>query len=251
MKRFLSLLGGILALSGAAAAANPMPLKDGESLTYRVSWAIVPGAGEIQISATSLPEAEMMRVTTTTSTRGLARLLLSFDARADSIFDLRSGQLLSIHEVSDTRGRRSSHSVSFDYLARDMHYTPDEDGKPRVLKLPKGEPLDLIMSLLDTRSWKIKPGEARDVLVVFNDEFYQLTIHAEAYETIETPMGEFQTLRLAPRMEKTPPKGIFRQGNEVRVWIAQDERHLPVRFEVAFKIGTGVATLTDYQPPKK
>jgi hypothetical protein len=51
-------------------------------------------------------------------------------------------------------------------------------------------------------------------------------------------------------MEKTPPKGMFKRGTAVRVWIAHnDPRRLPVRFEVEFKFGSGVATLTSYQPP--
>ena len=63
------------------------------------------------------------------------------------------------------------------------------------------------------------------------------------YEDLETSFGRFHTLVLEPRMDKTPPKGMFKRGSSVRVWISQDERHLPVRFEVEFKMGTGVATL--------
>ena len=60
---------------------------------------------------------------------------------------------------------------------------------------------------------------------------------------------DFITLVLEPRMEKTPPKGMFKNGSTVRVWISQDERRLPVKFEVEFKIGTGVATLARYDAP--
>ena len=77
----------------------------------------------------------------------------------------------------------------------------------------------------------------------------ELTLHAARYEEIRTSFGTFNTLVLEPRMEKTPPKGMFKKGSSVRVWISQDERRLPVRFEVEFKIGTGVATLTRYEAP--
>jgi hypothetical protein len=66
---------------------------------------------------------------------------------------------------------------------------------------------------------------------------------------VKTPLGTFDTLVIVPRMEKTPPKGMFKRGSTVRVWISQDERHLPVKFEVEFKFGSGVATLVNYQPP--
>jgi hypothetical protein len=44
---------------------------------------------------------------------------------------------------------------------------------------------------------------------------------------------------------------MFRRGSTVRVWIeTDDDRRLPVRFEVGFRFGTGTASLIEYQPPK-
>ena len=34
------------------------------------------------------------------------------------------------------------------------------------------------MSLVQTRGWDLKPGEERDALVLFDNEFYELSIHA-------------------------------------------------------------------------
>jgi hypothetical protein len=108
-----------------------------------------------------------------------------------------------------------------------------------------------MMGLLQTRSWNLKPGEKRDVLVLFDDDFYELTIHMARYEDVQTPVGKFRTIVLEPRMDKTPPKGMFRRGSSVRVWIAQDQHRLPVKFEVEFKIGTGTAVLEAYEAPPK
>jgi hypothetical protein len=85
--------------------------------------------------------------------------------------------------------------------------------------------------------------------VLFNDEFYELTIHCTGRETVSTPLGTFRTRVLEPRMERTAPKGMFRRGGTVRVWIAEDRWRLPVRFTVEFKVGRGVATLTGHRPP--
>src|SRR5688500_9612574 len=91
-----------LALVTGVCAAPTLPLQDGERLTYRVSWAIVPGAGEINISAKQ-DGADRLIVTTTTATRRLAKMLLPFEAEAKSIFDLNTGQLLSLRETSVTK----------------------------------------------------------------------------------------------------------------------------------------------------
>jgi len=249
-RRFLFFLAvtGFVAL---AARATPMPLRDGEQLTYRVSWAVVPGAGEIKIEAQESPSAaDRLIVTTSTSTRRLARLLLPFDATSESVFDLGTGKLLALHEISRQREKRAEHRVTFDYDKREAFYmVPGDADASRTMKMPEGNPLDLIMALLGTREWNLKEGEARDAVVLWNDEFYELTIHAARYEQLDTPLGSFRTLVLEPRMEKTAPKGMFKRGSSVRVWITQDQFRLPVKFDVEFKIGTGTAMLEYYQGP--
>lgn len=230
-----------------------LPLRDGEKLTYRVSWAIVPGAGEIKIAAqhdTTVPGAPRLVVTTTTATRRLARMLLPFDAEAKSIFDLQTGRLLSLHESSVQKQKKSAHTVTFDHTGRQATYlAASEPNQPRVLPIPGGDPTDLMMGLLLTRSWDLKPGEKRDALILFDDDFYELTIHMARYEDVHTPLGVFKTIVLEPRMDKTAPKGMFKRGSSVRIWIAQDRHRLPVKFEVEFKIGTGTATLSAYEGP--
>jgi hypothetical protein len=243
----------ILPAAALRSAPAAFPLQDGEHLTYRVSWAVVMGAGEIKIDAhrDAAANDSHLVVTTMTATRGVARWLLPFDATASSVFDLRTGKLVSLHEETTTRGKKAEHNVTFDYAAHRAIYTvPGGVEAPRTLTLPEGDPMDLIIGLLQTRTWDIKEGEARDALVLFDDDFYELTIHGARYEDVKTKLGTFKTLVLEPRMEKTPPKGMFKRGSSVRVWIAQDSRRLPVKFEVEFKIGTGTATLDSYTPPK-
>lgn len=245
----LRALAPLLVMFSCARAAVSLPLQDGERLAYRVSWAIVPGAGEIKIAAQVDPAAkDRLVVTTTTATRRLARVLLPFNAEAKSTFDLTSGRLLSLRETSSTKGKNAEHEVTFNYADRSALYVvPGGVVPPKTLPMPEGSPVDLIMALLQTRSWDLKPGESRDALVLFKDEFYELTIHMARYEKLRTSMGTFDTTVLEPRMDKTPPKGMFKRGSSVRVWIAQDAHRLPVKFEVEFNIGTGTATLESYQ----
>lgn len=245
-------LGLGCAMANAAKPPPPpsLPLQDGERLVYRVSWAVVPGAGEIKISAQKDPKAPDQRliVTSTTATRRLARMLLPFDAESDSVFDLKTGQLLSLREKNNHRGRNNEHLVTFDYATRQATYAAP--GTPsRLLPMPEGDPVDLIMGLLETRGWNLGPGEKREALILFDDDFYELTIHFARYEEVRTPIGTFKTTVLEPRMDRAPPKGMFKRGSKVRVWIAQNDHHLPVKFEVEFKIGTGTATIESYTPP--
>lgn len=236
-------------LSGSWVHAG-LPVREGERLTYRVSWAVVSGAGEITVSTQreDSPEGPRLLITTTTATRKLARLLLPFDAEAKSLFDLQTGRLISLQEKSTQRNKQSEHQVTFDHTARRATYLGSKSAsQPLVLEMPPGDPTDMIMGLLQTRTWDLQPGEKRDALVLFTNDFYELTIYHTRDEKVRTPLGTFDTMVLEPRMEKTPPKGMFKRGSTARVWIARDERRLPVKFEVEFKIGTGTATLESYQ----
>jgi hypothetical protein len=237
---------------GVGRAAPALPVREGEKFIYRVSWAIVPGAGEIKISAQQIatPLGPQLVVATQTATRRLARMLLPFDAEAKSTFDLKTGRLVALQESSVQREKKAEHSVTFNYDTREAAYlNKGKSDQPRALAIPGGDPTDLIMGLLQTRSWDLKPGEKRDALVLFDDDFYELTIHMARYEELHTSLGTFKTAVLEPRMDKTAPKGMFKRGSSVRVWITQDSRRLPVKFEVEFKIGTGTATLQTYEAP--
>eukprot|EP01035_Chromulina_nebulosa_P044283 gene44283-59970_t len=106
-------------LTLAASLPAALPLRDGESFTYKVSWAVLPGAGEIKVFATHDTTAAQPRlvVTTTTRTRGLAGALMPFEAKAESFFNLSTARLVSLVESNEQRSKKSAHNVTFDYAA--------------------------------------------------------------------------------------------------------------------------------------
>jgi hypothetical protein len=228
-------------------------LSDKESLTYKVAWAILPGIGEITVNAHATSGAgatALLSVVTHTETRGIARLLLPFEAKAESLFDPPTGRLVALEESSATRNKTDSHTVTFSYADETATYSDGAHPETkRILPMPKGLPTDLITCLVQARTWGLRPGDTHDALVLFEDDFYVVTVHATGYEVVPTPMGTFTTVVLEPRMDKSPPKGMFKRGSKVKVWISQDSQHLPVQFKVDFKVGSGVATLVAYHPP--
>jgi hypothetical protein len=239
-------------MARTAVAQGPLGLGDGEGLSYRVGWTLIPFVGRIAIAAEGVAggSRKVIRVTTTTATRGVVRGFYPFDARGESIFDAENGHLLVSSESSTSNTKETKTSMVFDYGTSTAVYTDDvRPENSKTVPMPGGSPYDLILGLVQTRGWEMKPGDKRDELVIFKDEFFNLTVHAVGYEDVDTPLGTFHTLVLAPLMEKDPPKGMFKRGSTVRVWIAQDGRHLPVKFEVEFSFGRGIAILTDYRPP--
>ena len=224
----------------------------GEALTYRVSWGLLGQIGEMKISASAetVDGKDHIRVSTTSATRGLVRTFYPFDGTAWTLFEADSGRLLSGAATTKTSKKSTNASILFDYVKGEAVYT-DHIRAKRSLTLPLPEdaaPVDLITSLIQGRLWGLTPGQSRDALVLFDDEFYPLRITAEREETISTADGPRKAILLVPTMTEHP-KGMFRRGGEVKVWVSADKDRLPLKFEVKLKVGTAYATLTHYDPP--
>ncbi|MDR0353547.1 MAG: DUF3108 domain-containing protein [Opitutaceae bacterium] len=249
--RNLALSGMFLLLVSPGLRAGTVALADGETLKYRVSWGILSHAGEISVTARAeeLAGLPQLRVSTLTATTGVARKLYKFEARGECLYDSADGRLLAAITNSIARKKKSHAMAVFDYGAGTMDYRdyirPEKSGTHAI---PEGSVTDLITCLVQTRSWDMKTGDRRPATVMFDDDFYDLTIVAGGIEKVGTPWGEVDAMVLAPIMEKEP-KGMFKRGGKVRVWISQDKRRLPVKLEISIKVGTGTAHLTDYTPP--
>ncbi len=244
-------LGLALALVWTLRAESVNPLHDGESYDFHVSWGPFFGAGEISLKAAKETSDGLnrLRITTRTSSRGVIRMLFPFDGSGDSIFDERDGRLLEAHATTQARKDKTDASIFFDYTKAEAVYTDHlKPTRSTTLPVPPGHFSDFITTLIQARQWNLMPGQSREVHVLFDNEFYHLNITAERIETIGTADGKKSALLLIPRMVGKP-KGMFRKGGEVRVWIADDAEHLPVRFEVKLQIGTAVALLTAHSDP--
>jgi hypothetical protein len=47
-------------------------------------------------------------------------------------------------------------------------------------------------------------------------------------------------------MEKDP-KGLFKKGGEIKVWISQDASSLPVKMQLKLNFGSATLLLSDYK----
>ncbi|MBL9214925.1 MAG: DUF3108 domain-containing protein [Opitutaceae bacterium] len=234
-----------------ASAAPFTAFRDGEEFTYRVGYAIFGRAGEIVIRADEdqVNGVGVMKVTTETRSRGLVRSLYAFDNKAEIQIETATGRMLLVKESGADPKRATDTELVFDYPNRTARYVDRvRTGRSGDVPIPDGDPVDLISALVQTRDWNLKPGEQRPLLVQFGRDFYPLVIKAEGYEEVHTPLGSYRTLMLVPRMEKDP-KGLFKRGGEIKVWISQDASNLPVKMQLKLNFGTATLLLSEYKAP--
>lgn len=252
LRRLFPLLLAMTALGPLSSAAPYSAFRDGEKFTYKVGFAIFPRAGEITIEARAESDADgraLMRLVNTTSSRGFVRGVYSLDNRAEVLIDRASGRILSTRETGQDGNRKTDSGTTFDYAAKvARHVDHSRPGRSGNIPIPDGDPLDLISALVQTRDWGMKPGDARNILVHFGRDIYPLTIRAEHYEEVRTPLGKYRALVLVPTTRGTP-KGLFKRGGEIKVWIAQDGSQLPVKMQLKLNYGTASLLLSGYEPP--
>lgn len=237
-------------LSYALATAAPFTaFRDGEVFTYKVGFAIFTHAGDLTIAAHDEKKdgVDIMRVTTDTRSRGIVRGLYAFDNQAAVTIEKATGRMLRVKESGADPKRATDTEITFDYDKRVAHYIDRvRTDRTADIPLPDGDPVDLISALVQTRDWNMKPGDARDLLVQFGREFYPLTLKADSYEEVRALGKTFRTLLVIPRMEKDP-KGLFKKGGEIKVWIAQDSSNLPIKMQLKLKVGSATLLLTEYK----
>lgn len=248
MSRRPSLLLAVLALALSPLAAQPA-LRPGEAFTFRVSWGVLGKVGEINVRETPTDAPGTTAVAVDTRTSGLARLMFPFEGSAVSVFDRDEGNLLRATARTKSRRKSTDASIVFDYDADEARYTDHlESRRNTVIELPGEPPQELISSLIRARDYDLKPGDSRVVSVLFDDDIYELRLRAGDYETVDTADGKTTALRITPE-PVGKPKGMFRKGGAIRVWLADDATRLPVRLEVELKVGTAVALLTGHSEP--
>ena len=230
-------------------AAPFTAFRAGETFTYKVSFLFFTHAGDIIIAAhdQKFEGKDAVSVTTDTRSHGIVRELYAFDNQAEVVIEKATGRMLHMKESGEDPKRKTDTEVVFDYTTRKAKYTdrirPD---RSEEVSIPDGNPVDLISALIQTRDWNLKPGDKRNLLVQFGSEFYALTIKAEDYEEVRTPLGTYRTLVLVPFMEKDP-KGLFKRGGEIKVWISQDASSLPVKMQLKLNFGTATLLLSAYK----
>ena len=181
----------------------------------------------------------------------MVRSLYRFDNTAEILIERDTSRMLWAAEKGIERSNNTESRTDFDYTAHIAHHTDTyrPNRNTDIVLKPGDEPMDLISALIQTRRWDIKTGDSRDVLVHFGPDLFPVTIHAEGIEEVDTPLGDFKTLLLTPRMEKEPPRGIFKRGGKISVWVAQSGERLPVKMQLQLGFGSATLTLIEHTLP--
>jgi hypothetical protein len=220
-------------------------LRPGELLVFKMSWGILSNIGETRIETVEEESggSRRFRIKISTKSRGLLNAIYPVVNDSESLIDRSTGKPLQITVEGKSGSRPTKTMTQFDYAAGKLVHTdylrPHRNG---IAELPDEPAYDLMVAMLQSREWNLQPGDTREVLTAFEDEFYYITLTAHRREKVKTGDGTFEAVMIEPT-QIGEPKGFFKRGGSMRYWISDGPNPQVVKMVFKTKAGTLTAVL--------
>lgn len=245
MKRIIVLV--VLILGAFAAQAQNLPylseptFKAGERLKYRLKYGILNAA----TASLSVDESKIKFGTGSTfhlsafgETSG-AFSLYTVKNKYDSYINPKTLQpYLYTENIREGSYRRVEYAT-FDHSKKTV------SGKKGTFTSPTSQFFDLVSAYYFARNLdlsSLKSGDKFDITYFLSDEVTQLGIEYIGVETINTPIGKVECIKLSPEIS---PGRIFKKDSKMYLWVTNDGNRVPVRAKADILVGSVTLELTD------
>lgn len=244
----------IEARAGQAAHPAIPPFAPGEQLLYKVEWDppwflfFLPKmeAGELELALASEVEHE-----------GKPAWKISFRARSSGTLSKLAGVNVDDHIESLTdpvtlctyavkkriREGKRKRDIDVTYFPADrrLHIREVDVARvpPRIVKDMHKEDIpkcvkDVFSALYALRREELKTGNTRGWVIGDNDTIKDVETRVLRNETVLGPDGPTSSLHVET---VALLGGLFKQGGQFRIWLSDDSRKLPLKFQVHVKLG--------------
>lgn len=209
--------------------------KEGEVLTYRLHYGIVTAGSvvlEVKPDLIEVSGRKVYHIVGTGYTTGSADWFFKVRDRYETYMD-KDALLpwLFVRRVDE-----GGYKFSQDYYFN--HYTKKVDiGNNQKFDIPAGVQ-DMVSAFYAARSLDLSNAKNGDIFTVtcfVDKEIWPLKIKFVERETIETDIGKVRCLKFRPVVQKGR---VFKDEEDLNVWISDDKNHLPVRVKANILIGS-------------
>lgn len=273
-RRLLFTLGGILgclALGYSQSVAtfpsllgrtegSLAPFQSGERLTYQIYWKplfLIPAlkAGEIRIEIREFPNSDpkTWKIRAWADSDGALTRIAGIEIRNYFESEIDRVDYRSYRNLQQTReGKRHRDlELRFDYRGNRtlVRETDPAATPPRLIRdqVKNGIPspvVDILSIFYVTRLKQYAAGERFHFHLNHRGDFEEVRVMAVRTERLRTPLGRFPSTLLSTQ------GGLFREGGDFRLWIAQDGTRVPLRFEADVKFGKVYGDLIRLESPQ-
>jgi len=235
-------------------APGPVPFPFNEEATFAVRWVGDVSAGTITLR-TGVPSGADREAGPDVAWRleaaaNTADWVSRFFEARDLFTTLARNDLSPVLHVRNIEegSRRITRAYVYDPVRRQVRVGPsaNEARSPEADASPFAPGArDAVTALYYLRTLPLQPGA--DLAIPVNDAGRSLIVRVrpEAVETVATPRGAVEALRMRVIIERRLAR---RTGMSGTLWLSTDTRRIPVRLDVSAGFGQVRLELVDYRP---
>jgi hypothetical protein len=222
----------------AARTERIVPFRIGETLTYDVSWSTFLTAGTavstVKEKRPSFNSTAYYIVAEGRPTPIVAKLYTLY-YKLDTLLD--SYTLLPQRgSVYSEEGDRRRFKVSrFDHAARKVAFEYESVNKASDTFTVPPYTQDVLSAIYVLRAVPLKAGDVITMPVTDNGSNFKLQVSVGAAERVKTPLSEVSAWKLRLSIFDAAGKP---QGRNVAMWLSDDPRRLPMKFQAELPVGT-------------
>lgn len=220
---------------------DPLPyspntaFKEGEILTYRLHYGLINAGNvvlEVKPEILNVGSRKVYHIVGTGYTTGSADWFYKVRDRYETYMDKDALLPWMFVRRVDEGGFKFSQDYSFN------HYQKKVDiGNNEKFDVPAGIQ-DMVSAFYSARNMDLsnaKDGDIYSITCFVDKEIWPLKIKFIGREVIDTDLGEFRCLRFRPVVQKGR---VFKDEDDLNVWISDDKNHLPMRVKANIIIGS-------------
>ena len=227
----------------APAGDRPVPFKVGEVLTYDVSWSTYLTAGTAAMTVkerrSAGPGATSYDLVAEGKPGSLLDKLYHVYYKAESFLDTRTLQPSVATVFSDERGRQKTRTTRFTGRTS-IEFEPKANA-PREKHTTPALSQDPLSAIYVVRALPLKAGQVFTMPVVDGADAYNVKWQIAGPEPMSSPLGTVSAWRVTPTLLDGQGKAIA--NKRVTLWLSNDARKLPLKFQVALPVGSFTLTL--------
>lgn len=249
----LCLLAAVPGLAQAPGRATPAPTRatmpalspgwnfpQRQTLTYAVDWRVFPaGTATVHLET----DGPLQRITVTGDSQGAINLLFRVSDRFQSSFTRATGCSVSFSQQLMEGHRQVDSDLHFDYGQGKLFY----DMRNRIARTHSAQtaPIppcvtDMLSGIWFASSQNLDLGSSFRLPVASGNHVSDVTMHAEARETIRTPSTTYHAIRV----QATADSPFLRNRGKLWIWYSDDAQHTPVQMRARLFWGTLTFRLT-------
>lgn len=223
--------------------------KRGEQLDFKVSYGIVDAARatlRITEESKSIKGRSTMHVVGTGKSLGAFAWFFKVEDRYETYMDEKAiVPWIFIRRVKEG-GFKLQRNIYFNPIKK---FAKVKNLKDNSVKKLDTEPnaQDLVSAFYYARTLDLQSGKKGDIFTVptfFDYENYPMKVKFLGRDTVKTELGKFRCLKFSPLLQKGR---VFKENEEMTIWISDDQNKVPIRLETSLLIGSLKMDLSSYK----